>query len=155
MMRFSKMNPLTFFFFKALHVEFQKCPDIYHTSARFRAWRFHYCCNIYDLLFMCSRVVLDHPFISELTDLICPGFRPIASAEACNDLMAYSLVLSCCCYTCCVRRKLRQMLNITVCSSFQRFPLPLTFIGRRSHGLLVPSAPRHRRGGFSTTSSLT
>ncbi|XP_020084553.1 cell number regulator 13 [Ananas comosus] len=39
--------------------------------------------------------------------------RPVSSAEACNDLMAYSLILSCCCYTCCVRRKLRQMLNIT------------------------------------------
>ncbi|KAJ1693923.1 hypothetical protein LUZ63_010621 [Rhynchospora breviuscula] len=39
--------------------------------------------------------------------------RPVSSAEACNDLMAYTLILSCCCYTCCVRRKLRQMLNIT------------------------------------------
>lgn len=37
-----------------------------------------------------------------------------ASAEACNDFMAYALVLSCCCYTCCIRRKLRKMLNITV-----------------------------------------
>ncbi|RZC30290.1 Protein MID1-COMPLEMENTING ACTIVITY 1 isoform C [Glycine soja] len=40
--------------------------------------------------------------------------RSISSGEACNDLMAYSLILSCCCYTCCVRRKLRKMLNITV-----------------------------------------
>ncbi|XP_028774482.1 protein MID1-COMPLEMENTING ACTIVITY 1-like isoform X1 [Neltuma alba] len=39
--------------------------------------------------------------------------RHISSAEACNELMAYSLVLSCCCYTCCIRRKLRKMLNIT------------------------------------------
>ncbi|XP_061358989.1 protein MID1-COMPLEMENTING ACTIVITY 1-like [Gastrolobium bilobum] len=39
--------------------------------------------------------------------------RPISSAEACNELMAYSLILSCCCYTCCIRRKLRKMLNIT------------------------------------------
>ncbi|KAJ4803204.1 PLAC8 family protein [Rhynchospora pubera] len=39
--------------------------------------------------------------------------RPVSSAEACNDLLAYTLILSCCCYTCCVRRKLRQMLNIT------------------------------------------
>ncbi|KAG8497630.1 hypothetical protein CXB51_008853 [Gossypium anomalum] len=38
---------------------------------------------------------------------------PAASAEACNELMAYSLILSCCCYTCCVRRKLRKALNIT------------------------------------------
>uniref|UniRef100_J3LK59 MCAfunc domain-containing protein n=1 Tax=Oryza brachyantha TaxID=4533 RepID=J3LK59_ORYBR len=38
--------------------------------------------------------------------------RPISSSEACNDIMAYSLILSCCCYTCCVRRKLRQKLNI-------------------------------------------
>ncbi|KAF7129599.1 hypothetical protein RHSIM_Rhsim10G0208400 [Rhododendron simsii] len=40
--------------------------------------------------------------------------RHISSGEACNDLMAYSLVLSCCCYTCCIRRKLRKALNITV-----------------------------------------
>ncbi|KAL2520389.1 Protein MID1-COMPLEMENTING ACTIVITY 1 [Forsythia ovata] len=39
--------------------------------------------------------------------------RHISSAEACNDLMAYSLILSCCCYTCCIRRKLRKTLNIT------------------------------------------
>lgn len=39
--------------------------------------------------------------------------RHFSSAEACNDLMAYSLILSCCCYTCCVRRKLRKILNIT------------------------------------------
>ncbi|XP_044470215.1 protein MID1-COMPLEMENTING ACTIVITY 1-like isoform X2 [Mangifera indica] len=39
--------------------------------------------------------------------------RHMSSAEACNDLMAYSLILSCCCYTCCVRRKLRKTLNIT------------------------------------------
>ncbi|XP_021300677.1 protein MID1-COMPLEMENTING ACTIVITY 1 [Herrania umbratica] len=39
--------------------------------------------------------------------------RHISSAEACNELMAYSLILSCCCYTCCVRRKLRKALNIT------------------------------------------
>lgn len=28
--------------------------------------------------------------------------------------MAYSLILSCCCYTCCIRSKLRKMLNIRV-----------------------------------------
>lgn len=39
--------------------------------------------------------------------------RPMSSAEACNELMAYSLILSCCCYTCCIRRKLRKTLNIT------------------------------------------
>jgi len=39
--------------------------------------------------------------------------RHISSGEACNDLMAYSLILSCCCYTCCIRRKLRKVLNIT------------------------------------------
>ncbi|KAJ0039734.1 hypothetical protein Pint_28506 [Pistacia integerrima] len=39
--------------------------------------------------------------------------RHMSSAEACNELMAYSLILSCCCYTCCVRRKLRKTLNIT------------------------------------------
>ncbi|XP_058090780.1 protein MID1-COMPLEMENTING ACTIVITY 1 isoform X2 [Magnolia sinica] len=40
--------------------------------------------------------------------------RHISSGDACNELMAYSLILSCCCYTCCVRRKLRKILNITV-----------------------------------------
>nr|GEZ05641.1 hypothetical protein [Tanacetum cinerariifolium] len=39
--------------------------------------------------------------------------RQMTSAEACNELMAYSLILSCCCYTCCIRRKLRKTLNIT------------------------------------------
>ncbi|KAH9662595.1 protein MID1-COMPLEMENTING ACTIVITY 1 [Citrus sinensis] len=38
--------------------------------------------------------------------------RHMSSAEACNELMAYSLILSCCCYTCCIRRKLRKTLNI-------------------------------------------
>lgn len=38
--------------------------------------------------------------------------RHISAAETCNDLMAYSLILSCCCYTCCIRRKLRKILNI-------------------------------------------
>ncbi|KAK2973680.1 hypothetical protein RJ640_022137 [Escallonia rubra] len=40
--------------------------------------------------------------------------RHMSSAEACNELMAYSLIMSCCCYTCCIRRKLRKTLNITV-----------------------------------------
>ncbi|PIA27824.1 hypothetical protein AQUCO_07500029v1 [Aquilegia coerulea] len=38
--------------------------------------------------------------------------KHLSSGEACNELMAYSLILSCCCYTCCVRRKLRKTLNI-------------------------------------------
>lgn len=38
--------------------------------------------------------------------------RYMSSGEACNDLMGYSLILSCCCYTCCVRGKLRKILNI-------------------------------------------
>ncbi|KAL3377856.1 hypothetical protein AABB24_003986 [Solanum stoloniferum] len=38
--------------------------------------------------------------------------RHISSADACNELMAYSLILSCCCYTCCIRKKLRKKLNI-------------------------------------------
>uniref|UniRef100_A0A804J579 MCAfunc domain-containing protein n=1 Tax=Musa acuminata subsp. malaccensis TaxID=214687 RepID=A0A804J579_MUSAM len=46
--------------------------------------------------------------------------KQTSSAEACNDFMAYALVLSCCCYTCCIRRKLRKMLNITggLCDDF-------------------------------------
>ncbi|KAG1361962.1 cell number regulator 13 [Cocos nucifera] len=71
-----------------------------------------------DLLDCCSE-----PYLCMKTFLYpCGTFSKIAtvtnnkhvsSAEACNDLMAYSLILSCCCYTCCVRRKLRKMLNIT------------------------------------------
>jgi Cys-rich protein (TIGR01571 family) len=40
--------------------------------------------------------------------------------QACNDLMTYSLVFGCCCYTCCVRRKLRKLLNIAkgMCDDF-------------------------------------
>ncbi|KAK8945663.1 Cell number regulator 13 [Platanthera guangdongensis] len=46
--------------------------------------------------------------------------KHITAAEACNDIIAYSLILSCCCYTCCVRRKLRIMLNISggLCDDF-------------------------------------
>ncbi|KAK9067413.1 hypothetical protein SSX86_014742 [Deinandra increscens subsp. villosa] len=36
----------------------------------------------------------------------------MTSADACNELMAYSLIASCCCYTCCIRRRLRNALNI-------------------------------------------
>ncbi|CAA7022088.1 unnamed protein product [Microthlaspi erraticum] len=39
--------------------------------------------------------------------------RQISSTEACNELMMYSLILSCFCYTCCIRKKLRKTLNIT------------------------------------------
>uniref|UniRef100_A0A7C8YDV8 MCAfunc domain-containing protein n=1 Tax=Opuntia streptacantha TaxID=393608 RepID=A0A7C8YDV8_OPUST len=38
--------------------------------------------------------------------------RHMSSEEACHDLLAYSLIFSCCCYTCCIRGKLRKMLNI-------------------------------------------
>ncbi|GMH23801.1 hypothetical protein Nepgr_025644 [Nepenthes gracilis] len=38
--------------------------------------------------------------------------KHMTSAEACNELIAYSLILACCCYTCCIRRKLRKALNI-------------------------------------------
>nr|XP_043616555.1 protein MID1-COMPLEMENTING ACTIVITY 1-like isoform X2 [Erigeron canadensis] len=34
------------------------------------------------------------------------------SVDVCNEIMAYSLIVSCCCYTCCIRRKLRNKLNI-------------------------------------------
>jgi len=37
-----------------------------------------------------------------------------ASTEVCKNLIVYSLILSCCCYTCCIRKKLRKTLNITV-----------------------------------------
>lgn len=38
--------------------------------------------------------------------------KHISSIEACNAMMAYSLIFSCCCYTCCIRRKLRKQLSI-------------------------------------------
>ncbi|CAG7860771.1 unnamed protein product [Brassica rapa] len=38
--------------------------------------------------------------------------KQITSSEACSELMVYSLILSCCCYTCCIRKKLRKTLNI-------------------------------------------
>ncbi|KAI7996993.1 Protein MID1-COMPLEMENTING ACTIVITY 1, partial [Camellia lanceoleosa] len=40
--------------------------------------------------------------------------RHMSLAEVCNELMAYSMILSGCCYTCCIRRKLCKMLNIKV-----------------------------------------
>ncbi|XP_058075091.1 protein MID1-COMPLEMENTING ACTIVITY 1-like isoform X2 [Magnolia sinica] len=36
----------------------------------------------------------------------------ISHEHACNDLMAYSLVFGCCCYTCCMRRRLRGLFSI-------------------------------------------
>lgn len=36
----------------------------------------------------------------------------VTPEDACNDFMTYSLVLGCCCYTCCYRRKLRKRYNI-------------------------------------------
>eukprot|EP01018_Ginkgo_biloba_P001081 Gb_13422 [translate_table: standard] len=44
----------------------------------------------------------------------------ISPERACNDLMTYSLVFGCCCYTCCIRRKLRKLLNIAggTCDDF-------------------------------------
>ncbi|XP_028548706.1 cell number regulator 13 isoform X3 [Dendrobium catenatum] len=78
-----------------------------------------------DLLGCCSE-----PYLCFKTCMYpCGTFSRIASAaknrhitagDACNDLMAYSLILSCCCYTCCVRRKLRKVLNITggLCDDF-------------------------------------
>ncbi|CAN4083468.1 unnamed protein product [Withania somnifera] len=47
------------------------------------------------------------------SDLLgCCSEPLLSSADACNELMAYSLILSCCCYTCCIRGKLRKKLNI-------------------------------------------
>lgn len=48
--------------------------------------------------------------LTKINFLMCDA----ASADACNELMAYSLILSCCCYTCCIRKKLRKKLNIKV-----------------------------------------
>ncbi|CAN1341998.1 Protein MID1-COMPLEMENTING ACTIVITY 1 [Linum perenne] len=71
-----------------------------------------------DLLGCCSEPLLSRPLLlincsSELNMVKLYDLMIAASAEACNELMAYSLVLSCCCYTCCIRRKLRNMFNIS------------------------------------------
>ncbi|KAG7993301.1 hypothetical protein I3843_02G172000 [Carya illinoinensis] len=44
----------------------------------------------------------------------------ISRERAINDLMAYSLFCGCCCYTCCMRKKLREHFNIEagVCDDF-------------------------------------
>lgn len=44
-------------------------------------------------------------------------FVSTAREKAINDLMAYSLLCGCCCYSCCVRTKLRKNFNIEVSSS--------------------------------------
>ncbi|GER40843.1 PLAC8 family protein [Striga asiatica] len=78
-----------------------------------------------DLLGCCSEPYLYKDFRLSLRyafeDSICGNwqgnmysrvFNTTASAQTCNDIMAYSLILSCCCYTCCLRGKLRRTLNI-------------------------------------------
>ncbi|KAJ4970501.1 hypothetical protein NE237_003600 [Protea cynaroides] len=44
----------------------------------------------------------------------------ISRGQACHDLMAYSFVLGCCCYTCCMRGKLRKLFDIKggLCDDF-------------------------------------
>lgn len=44
----------------------------------------------------------------------------MSSGEACNELAAYSLFMSCCCYTCCIRKKFRKIFNIKggLCDDF-------------------------------------
>lgn len=76
-------------------------------------------CSICICLYGSSFLTQNHGKISHqsFASLICRfQFASIfaAPAEVCNDLMAYSLILSCCCYTCCIRRKLRKTLNIKV-----------------------------------------
>ncbi|KAI7740070.1 hypothetical protein M8C21_022132 [Ambrosia artemisiifolia] len=55
--------------------------------------------------------------------------RHMTSGEACNELMAYSLILSCCCYTCCIRGKLRKSLDITVMPPQLCFPFLCIALG--------------------------
>ncbi|KAK8587131.1 hypothetical protein V6N13_086136 [Hibiscus sabdariffa] len=78
-----------------------------------------------DFLYLLIRIWSSKPpsFVAGVKTFFCPcgtfskiatvaTNRHMSSAEACNELMAYSMILSCCCYTCCVRRKLRKALNI-------------------------------------------
>lgn len=47
---------------------------------------------------------------SSITNVVSKG--QISREQAINDLMAYSLFCGCCCYSCCVRKKLRQLFNV-------------------------------------------
>ncbi|KAF3976797.1 hypothetical protein ACB098_06G138300 [Castanea mollissima] len=47
---------------------------------------------------------------SWIANLVSKG--KISRERAINDLMSYSLFCGCCCYTCCIRRKLRELFNI-------------------------------------------
>ncbi|CAL5351241.1 unnamed protein product [Camellia sinensis] len=69
---------------------------------------------------------------------IVPNRTVKTSIDACNELMAKSLILSYCCYISCIRRKLRKMLNITGTVKVDR---PV-------------SAPSHLRTSFSFKSKL-
>lgn len=89
-------------------------------------------------------------FVSYFPAELCFFFFPsddwciffIASGEACNDLMAYSLILSCCCYTCCVRGKLRKMLNIKVRSPTKlHWKVPFTWSIQSLSGRMVGWLP--------------
>ncbi|XP_030932547.1 protein MID1-COMPLEMENTING ACTIVITY 1-like [Quercus lobata] len=47
---------------------------------------------------------------SWIANLVSKG--KISRERAINDLMSYSLFCGCCCYSCCIRRKLRKLFNI-------------------------------------------
>ncbi|KAK4579578.1 hypothetical protein RGQ29_029305 [Quercus rubra] len=47
---------------------------------------------------------------SWIANLVSKG--KISREQAINDLMSYSLFCGCCCYSCCIRRKLRELFNI-------------------------------------------
>ncbi|XP_075671937.1 protein MID1-COMPLEMENTING ACTIVITY 1-like [Castanea sativa] len=47
---------------------------------------------------------------SWIANLVSKG--KISRERAINDLLSYSLFCGCCCYTCCIRRKLRELFNI-------------------------------------------
>ncbi|PON45728.1 PLAC8 motif-containing protein [Trema orientale] len=52
----------------------------------------------------------------------------ISREQAINNLMAYSVFCGCCCYTCCTRRKLRQLFNIEVfCISIYTYSCSLLY----------------------------
>ncbi|XP_078442609.1 protein MID1-COMPLEMENTING ACTIVITY 1-like isoform X2 [Wolffia australiana] len=118
--------------------EAQNCSS--SSSHRRAEWR-------YGLFDCCSEPILC------MKTFLCPcgTFAKISSlarnekttaGEACNELIAYSMILSCCCNTCCVRRKLRNLLRIKafIRWAFGRFSDTLDV-------LLLRAGSRMARGG--------
>ncbi|KAK6270594.1 hypothetical protein POUND7_007692, partial [Theobroma cacao] len=49
---------------------------------------------------------------SSITNVVSKG--KTSREQATSDLMVYSLICGCCCYSCCMRKKLRELFNLEV-----------------------------------------